>query len=111
MVRNAIREARLKEIKQELLVSDKLKKREVSSSATTPNDLEFPKHDKRQHPTRVRPHVKHIPKYLIPKVATRTTAAPSTGKADGAAFVPVYKCRPRVVGASMGKDRQGMPRP
>ena len=34
-----------------------------------PNDLNFLRHDKVLHPTRIRPHMKHIPSYLMPKVA------------------------------------------
>ncbi|KAH9973539.1 P-loop containing nucleoside triphosphate hydrolase protein [Lactifluus volemus] len=62
VTRHAIREARLKEIKQELL--------------TNPNDFEYLKHDKPLHPTRVQPHMKHVPKYLMPKI-------PTTGRGRG----------------------------
>lgn len=51
--------------------------------------------------------MKRLQKYLIPEAATRTTTAPSTGKVDGAAFVPFYKCRPRVAGVGVGNDSQG----
>ncbi|KAH8987767.1 ATP-dependent RNA helicase dbp9 [Lactarius hatsudake] len=66
VTRYAIREARLKEIKQELLTSEKLK----AHFEDHPNDLEYLKHDKPLHPTLVQPHMKHIPKYLMPRVAS-----------------------------------------
>ncbi|KAA1092886.1 ATP-dependent DNA/RNA helicase [Puccinia graminis f. sp. tritici] len=60
----AIREARIKEIKNEILNSTKLK----SHFEENPNDLMFLKHDKPLHPTRIQPHMKHVPSYLIPKI-------------------------------------------
>jgi len=93
VTRHAVREARLKEIKQELLASDKLK----AHFEDHPDDLEYLKHDKPLHPTRVQPHMKHVPKYLIPNLATPAAAAVTgTGNTDGAAtFVPFSKGRAR----------------
>jgi len=98
VTRYAIREARLKEIKQELLASDKLK----AHFEDNPNDLEYLKHDKPLHPTRVQPHMKHVPKYLMPNVAA--TAAPVAGvdKPDGPTFVPFSKGRGRGRGRGRG---------
>ncbi|MBW0464905.1 hypothetical protein O181_004620 [Austropuccinia psidii MF-1] len=61
----AVREARVKEIKNEVLNSTKLK----SHFEENPNDLMFLKHDKPLHPTRIQPHMKHVPSYLIPKIS------------------------------------------
>lgn len=61
----AIREARIKEIKNEILNSSKLK----AHFEENPNDLMFLKHDKPLHPTRIQPHMKHVPSYLIPKIS------------------------------------------
>ncbi|CAG8616133.1 9885_t:CDS:10 [Paraglomus occultum] len=61
----AIKEARQKEVKQEILNSERLK----SHFEDNPNDLNFLRHDKVLHPARIRPHMKHIPSYLMPKVA------------------------------------------
>lgn len=61
----AIREARIKEIKNEVMNSEKLK----SHFEANPNDLAFLKHDKPLHPTRIQPHMKHVPSYLVPKIA------------------------------------------
>jgi len=34
-----------------------------------PLDLEYLRHDKPLHPTRVQTHMKHVPKYLLPRIA------------------------------------------
>ncbi|KAI9506659.1 ATP-dependent DNA/RNA helicase [Coemansia spiralis] len=75
--RNAIREARIKEIKQEILNSERLK----SHFEDKPKDLHFLRHDKALRPEQVRPHMKHIPQYLVPKIA-------GIAQADGIATTP-----------------------
>ncbi|KAG0267478.1 ATP-dependent DNA/RNA helicase [Mortierella polycephala] len=60
----SIREARLKELKSEMLNSEKLR----AHFEDKPKDLEFLRHDKTLHPTRVQPHMKHVPGYMMPKV-------------------------------------------
>jgi ATP-dependent RNA helicase DDX56/DBP9 len=62
VTRNAIREARLKEIKMEVLNSEKLK----THFSLNPKDLEALRHDKPLHNRRVQSHLKHIPDYLVP---------------------------------------------
>ncbi|KAG0057769.1 ATP-dependent DNA/RNA helicase [Gryganskiella cystojenkinii] len=64
VTRVSIREARLKELKAEMLNSEKLK----AHFEDKPKDLEFLRHDKTLHPTRVQPHMKHVPDYMMPKV-------------------------------------------
>ncbi|ODV60275.1 ATP-dependent DNA/RNA helicase [Ascoidea rubescens DSM 1968] len=58
----AIREARVKEIKLEILNNAKLKRHFNEN----PNDLDILKHDKELHPSRVQPHLKRVPNYLLP---------------------------------------------
>jgi ATP-dependent RNA helicase DDX56/DBP9 len=65
VTRAAIREARVKELKSEILNSDRLK----AHFEDNPLDLEYLRHDKPLHPTRIQPHMKHVPKYLMPKSA------------------------------------------
>ncbi|TCD69460.1 ATP-dependent DNA/RNA helicase [Steccherinum ochraceum] len=65
VTKSAIKEARVKELKTEILNSDKLK----AHFEDNPHDLEYLRHDKPLHPTRVQSHMKHIPKYLLPKIA------------------------------------------
>ncbi|XP_023268204.1 probable ATP-dependent RNA helicase DDX56 [Seriola lalandi dorsalis] len=63
VTKQAVREARLKEIKQELLNSEKLK----TYFEDNPRDLQLLRHDKDLHPAVVKPHLKNIPEYLIPE--------------------------------------------
>ncbi|KAF9135869.1 ATP-dependent DNA/RNA helicase [Mortierella sp. 14UC] len=64
VTRMSIREARLKELKAEMLNSEKLR----AHFEDKPKDLEYLRHDKTLHPTRVQPHMKHVPEYMMPKV-------------------------------------------
>ncbi|KAJ2355087.1 ATP-dependent DNA/RNA helicase [Coemansia erecta] len=77
VTRNSIREARIKEIKQEILNSEKLK----SHFEDKPKDLQFLRHDKELRPSVVMPHMKHIPQYLLPKIS-------GIAQADGIATAP-----------------------
>lgn len=125
VTRHAIKEARLKELKTEILNSDKLKvgsfsfycglttdvddyrsTRAHASKAhfeDNPNDLEFLRHDKTLHPTRVQSHMKHVPKYLLPR-----SAAPNPELSGGddpnkeAGFVPFRKGNSRGRGRGRG---------
>jgi len=58
-----IREARMKEIRQETINSDRLK----AHFADNPNDLSLLKHDSVLRPAKVVPHLAHVPDYLLPK--------------------------------------------
>uniref|UniRef100_A0A665VDH6 Probable ATP-dependent RNA helicase DDX56 n=1 Tax=Echeneis naucrates TaxID=173247 RepID=A0A665VDH6_ECHNA len=60
VTKQAVKEARLKEIKQELLNSEKLK----TYFEDNPRDLQLLRHDKDLHPAVVQPHLKNIPEYL-----------------------------------------------
>ncbi|KAI8329390.1 ATP-dependent RNA helicase DBP9 [Chlamydoabsidia padenii] len=60
----AIKEARITEIKREILNSEKLK----THFEDKPKDLEFLRHDKALQPALVQHHLKNIPSYLMPKV-------------------------------------------
>ncbi|KAF9198155.1 ATP-dependent DNA/RNA helicase [Haplosporangium sp. Z 27] len=64
VTRASIREARLKELKAEMLNSEKLR----AHFEDKPKDLEYLRHDKTLHPTRVQAHMKHVPEYMMPKV-------------------------------------------
>lgn len=58
----AIREARTKELRQELIKSDKLKQ----YFEENPGDLYHLRHDSELRPARVQSHLKHVPDYLLP---------------------------------------------
>ncbi|XP_078127989.1 putative ATP-dependent RNA helicase DDX56 [Sander vitreus] len=63
VTKQAVREARLKEIKQELLNSEKLK----TYFEDNPRDLQLLRHDKDLHPAVVKPHLRNVPDYLVPE--------------------------------------------
>jgi len=51
--------------------------------------------------------MKHVPKYLMPKVATASTPAASNKKGEGAAFVPFSKGKVRGRGRGRGGNFGG----
>ncbi|KAM8828227.1 putative ATP-dependent RNA helicase DDX56 isoform 1-T4 [Spinachia spinachia] len=63
VTKQAVREARLKEIKQELLNSEKLK----TYFEDNPRDLQLLRHDKDLHPAVIKPHLRNVPEYLVPE--------------------------------------------
>ncbi|KAM4635000.1 putative ATP-dependent RNA helicase DDX56 isoform 2-T2 [Polymixia lowei] len=75
VTKQAVREARLIEIKQELLNSEKLK----TYFEDNPRDLQLLRHDKDLHTAVVQPHLKNVPEYLIP-AALRGVVNPMLGK-------------------------------
>ncbi|CEH13249.1 atp-dependent rna helicase dbp9 [Ceraceosorus bombacis] len=79
VTRAAIKEARIKEIKQELLNSEKLK----AHFEDNPHDLAYLRHDKSLHSTRVQPHLKHVPSYLMPRITRlKQPSGPSSASSD-----------------------------
>lgn len=73
----AIKEARITEIKREILNSEKLK----AHFEDKPKDLEFLRHDKALQPARVKEHLRNIPSYLMPRVSVPSRA--QNGKFNG----------------------------
>jgi ATP-dependent RNA helicase DDX56/DBP9 len=63
VTRIAIREARTRELRQELLKSEKLKRHFEEN----PGDLQHLRHDGELRAARIQPHLKHVPEYLLPK--------------------------------------------
>ncbi|OQV14810.1 putative ATP-dependent RNA helicase DDX56 [Hypsibius exemplaris] len=84
----AIREARIKEIRQEILNSQKLK----TYFTDNPRDMQILRHDKTLHTVRVQSHLKHVPDYLIPPVLR-----------------PVIKSRSDVPNAQQQKGKKNQP--
>jgi ATP-dependent RNA helicase DDX56/DBP9 len=70
----AIKEARITEIKREIMNSQKLK----SHFEDKPKDLEFLRHDQALQPARVQEHLRHIPSYLMPRISVPTAMANAT---------------------------------
>ncbi|KAI9789212.1 MAG: ATP-dependent DNA/RNA helicase [Candelina submexicana] len=62
VTRLAIREARTRELRQELLKSEKLRRHFEEN----PGDLHHLRHDGELRAARVQPHLKHVPEYLMP---------------------------------------------
>ncbi|KAI8913513.1 P-loop containing nucleoside triphosphate hydrolase protein [Gorgonomyces haynaldii] len=71
---SAVKEARLKEIKQEILNSEKLK----AHFEDNPQDMQALRHDKPMHQARVQPQLKRVPEYLLPKKKVSVTAGEKT---------------------------------
>ncbi|KAK0168734.1 hypothetical protein PV327_002505 [Microctonus hyperodae] len=67
VTRIAVREARLKEIKQEVLTCDKLK----SYFEDNPRDLQSLRQDKALHTVKLQSHLKDVPEYIVPKSLKR----------------------------------------
>lgn len=80
VTRAYVREARIKEIKNEVLNSDKLK----AHFEDNPKDLAFLKHDKPLNAQRVQKEMKHVPSYLMPRIAPvgGTSAQESAAQAE-----------------------------
>lgn len=76
----AIREARVLELKSELINSDKLKR----FFEENPQDLASLRHDKELHPLKVQLQLKRVPEYLLPATAR------ASGEKD-LGFVPFRK--------------------
>lgn len=71
----AVREARIKELREELLTSEKLKRHFEEN----PNELQTLRHDKELHPARVQEHLKRIPGYLLPEAARKQLSKKKLG--------------------------------
>ena len=67
VTRIAVREARLKEIKQEVLNCAKLK----SYFEDNPRDLQSLRQDKALHTVKLQPHLKDVPDYIVPPTLRR----------------------------------------
>ncbi|KAI1758993.1 DEAD-domain-containing protein [Hypoxylon sp. FL1150] len=77
----AVREARLRELKQELLKSESLKRHFEEN----PLEVRHLRHDAELRTTRSQPHLKHVPDYLLPKEGKNGITPKEVG------FVPFKK--------------------
>lgn len=122
VTKTAIKEARIKELKTEILNSEKLKVCAFLPFPVTlkpifwtqahfednPLDLDYLRHDKPLHPTRVQPHMKHVPKYLLPQikpVSTTDGGESGAGTQNNVGFVAFRKDGTR--GRGRGRGRGG----
>ena len=75
VTRAAVREARAKELKQELLKSEKLKRHFEEN----PDDVRHLRHDNEMRAARVQSHLKHVPQYLMPAKGRNALTANDIG--------------------------------
>lgn len=75
VTRIAIREARTRELRQELLKSEKLKRHFEEN----PEDLHHLRHDGELRAARIQPHLRHIPEYLMPSNGKKGIAGEDIG--------------------------------
>nr|XP_041576539.1 probable ATP-dependent RNA helicase DDX56 isoform X1 [Taeniopygia guttata] len=90
VTKQAVREARLRELRQELLNCEKLK----VYFEDNPRDLQALRHDRPLHPASVQPHLRHVPDYLVPP-SLRGVADPN----------PKKRKNPRGAGAKRGSNK------
>lgn len=67
--------------------------------------MEFLRHDKPLHPTRVQPHMKHVPKYLLPRMGAAAVATEGLKSGETTTFVPFRK--PQTRGRGRGRGGRG----
>lgn len=88
VTRVAVREARTREIRQELLASEKLKRHFEEN----PSDLVHLRHDGELRAAKVQPHLKHVPDYLLPMAGKAGISASSALDGTGrGGFVSIRK--------------------
>ncbi|GMK57744.1 hypothetical protein CspeluHIS016_0405780 [Cutaneotrichosporon spelunceum] len=91
-----VQDARREEVRRELLNSEKLK----HHFAANPLDLAFLRHDAPLHAGRTSRHLKHVPGYLMPKIA----ALPTGGDVGDGRHIPFAK---RGRGGGRGRGGRG----
>ena len=75
VTQNVVREARTRELKQELLKSEKLKRHFEEN----PEDLQQLRHDGVLRPARIQQHLRHVPDYLMPSDGNKSIAGHDLG--------------------------------
>lgn len=75
VTRITIREARTRELRQELLKSEKLKRHFEEN----PEDLHHLRHDGELRAARIQPHLRHVPEYLMPGNGNKGIAGEDIG--------------------------------
>ena len=87
----AVREVRTRELRQELIKSEKLKRHFEEN----PGDLHHLRHDGELRPARVQSHLKHVPDYLLPKEGRKAITGDvgfvGFKKADGSRKIRIGK--------------------
>ncbi|ODM92410.1 putative ATP-dependent RNA helicase DDX56 [Orchesella cincta] len=106
VTRIAVREARLKEIRLEIMNSQKLK----DYFETNPKEMQALRHDKALKTVKQQPHLKHVPDYIIP----RTLKQLGKGKwvkhvgSTGSGYIP-FPQKSKAKRGKRGKKRKSDP--
>lgn len=95
VTRLAIQEARAREIRQELVKSEKLKKHFEDN----PHELRQLRHDGELRSARIQPHLKHIPDYLMPAKGQKGISSEDVG------FVSIRKTNENRIRKARDKNR------
>jgi ATP-dependent RNA helicase DDX56/DBP9 len=101
VTRIAIREARTRELRQELMKSEKLKRHFEEN----PGDLHHLRHDGELRPARVQSHLKHVPEYLLPKEGKKAISSGDIGFV-GKNMGESGTRKARMIGKSKGRGRK-----
>lgn len=101
VTRIAIREARTRELRQELMKSEKLKRHFEEN----PGDLHHLRHDGELRPARVQSHLKHVPEYLLPKEGKKAISSGDIGFV-GKKMGENGTRKARMAGKSKGRGRK-----
>jgi ATP-dependent RNA helicase DDX56/DBP9 len=96
----AIRRARTRELKNELLKSERLKRHFEEN----PGDLRALRHDNESRTARIQPHLRHVPEYLLPAGAKRVEEVGFVG------FRGTERNKRRKASGSKGSSRHGRAR-
>ena len=75
VTRSAIRDARARELRQELIKSEKLR----SHFEENPEELRFLRHDAESGRVRTQAHLRHVPDYLVPSKARKGMGVSDVG--------------------------------
>ena len=97
--KGAIRQARIKEIREQILRSDRLK----THFAQNPNDLEALRHDKPIRPFNIQKHMKHVPDYLLKSIKVAQKLSLPVGNSSSVGF---YQGKRRMPADSGSKPKK-----
>lgn len=98
----AVREARIRELRSELITSEKLKRHFEEN----PGDLHHLRHDGELRAARVQSHLKHVPDYLLPKEGRKALTGNAAGFV-GFKSTSENRRKSRVGGKARGKKPGG----
>jgi len=102
VTKSSIRDARLKEIRIEILKSEKLK----SYFEENPNDLNVLRHDTALRPRKIQRHMKNVPSYLIPATIREMYTGQPVARPDRNQKAPSHNCKKKKSSANLKRRKQ-----